>query len=118
VSRLTLGAKEAYGAIAIFVLSALSGLAFVAAGQNENLRCNDGCASFRHHGMTAGEPWYRSADSWQWEFQYWLALGGVVIMALAFGCGFLGRRRIALPLVLLSIVAQILWWTRFYLPVP
>jgi hypothetical protein len=69
-------------------------------------------------GVIAGEPWYRSADSWQWGFQYWLAVGSVITLIVAVGLAARGRSRTALVVALTAVLADVVWVVGFYLPVP
>jgi hypothetical protein len=90
----------------------------VAAFQQASDRCNDACAAYRYHGVAPGDPWYRSADSWQWAFQQWLALAGLVAILLAAALAFAGRPRIAFVSALGAVAAELVWLFVFYLPVP
>jgi hypothetical protein len=101
--------KYAMTAAALIALLVPAVFELVAAGQTASDRCNDACAALRHEGVVAGEPWYRSADSWQWGFQHWLALGCVIALIVAFALAIRGLPRIAIPLALASIVGQGVW---------
>jgi hypothetical protein len=88
------------------------------AGQQDDYRCNDACSAYRYGGVVAGEPWYRSADSWQGGFQLWLAVGCVIAFIVAFGPAVRGRSRAAFVVALTAVVADPVWLVGFYLPVP
>jgi hypothetical protein len=106
--------KQAVTGAAVLALLIPASVVLIAAGQQDDVRCNDACSAYRHHGVVAGEPWYRSADAWQWGFQYWLAVACLIALIIAFGLAVRGRWRAALIAALTAIV----WLVGFFLPIP
>ena len=73
-------------------------LALFAAG----MRCDDRCGGDAH--------WSDSPDSWQWEFQFYIATAGFLMLLAAVGLALAGRYRATRIAVIGGACTFAGWW--------